>query len=132
MPKAKESGHYRDLLNYVELELQRRLKNQVPLEPPMATRLSRHLKHFPIAPWVSVQPADKSGYHSLSLTAGDRPGLLYRIARIFVAHNVQLRSAKITTLGERAEDTFMISGPCLEDPEETRRFEADLIAELRT
>ena len=38
-----------------------------------------------------------------------RPGLLARLARIFVEHGVELQAAKIQTLGERVEDVFFIT-----------------------
>ena len=45
----------------------------------------------------------------LELVAGDRPGLLAQIGKLFVEQNVRLRNAKIATLGERAEDVFFVT-----------------------
>ena len=45
----------------------------------------------------------------LELVTGDRPGLLLQISKIFELHNVSLHNAKITTLGEKAEDIFFIT-----------------------
>jgi [protein-PII] uridylyltransferase len=66
------------------------------------------LKHFPIAPRIALAPDEKGQYHILSITAGDRPGLLSRIAQVLLKHGVHLHTAKINTLGERAEDSFLI------------------------
>ncbi|TDJ28912.1 MAG: hypothetical protein E2O55_04145, partial [Gammaproteobacteria bacterium] len=41
--------------------------------------------------------------------AGDRPGLLAQIGKLFVEQNVRLQNAKIATLGERAEDVFFVT-----------------------
>ena len=100
--------HYRDLLSFIEFELTQQLSEDKPPTPPMQGRISRHLKHFPITPQIAIAPDEKGQYHVLSITAGDRPGLLSRIAQILLKHGVHLHTAKINTLGERAEDTFLI------------------------
>jgi [protein-PII] uridylyltransferase len=79
-----------------------------------------------------LQPDEKGAYQVLSILAGDRPGLLYRVARLLVEHEISLHSAKINTLGERAEDTFLISGSALKDPKKVVRLEADLVEQLQT
>ncbi|MEW5943422.1 MAG: [protein-PII] uridylyltransferase [Pseudomonadota bacterium] len=132
LDEENRTSHYRDLLSYIEYELAQRLLQDTPLEPPLQGRLSRHLKHFPIAPQVSIRPDEKGAYHILSVTAGDRPGLLSRIARVFVAHRIHLHTAKINTLGERAEDTFLIAGEELENPKAVIRLETDLLKQLET
>lgn len=124
-------SHYRDLLNYIEYELAQQLRDARPLEAPLRGRVSRHLKHFPITPQVSIRPDDKGSYQVLSVTAGDRPGLLYGMARVFLAHGVHLHTARINTLGERAEDTFLIAGSILDKTRDVLRFEADLLQQLQ-
>jgi UTP:GlnB (protein PII) uridylyltransferase len=42
----------------------------------------------------------------LSLSASDRAGLLYAMARVLARHEVNLQLAKILTLGERVEDSL--------------------------
>ena len=100
--------HYRDLLSYIEHELMQRLSDETPPEAPMQGRVSRQLKHFPLQTRVSIVPDEKGQYHLLSVTAGDRPGLLSRIAQVLLKHGVHLHTAKINTLGERAEDAFLV------------------------
>jgi [protein-PII] uridylyltransferase len=101
---------YRDMLALVEHDLGDRLRRQSPLEPPPSGRLSRQVKHFPIIPEVSIRADERGNQHIMSISAADRPGLLYAIARILSEHGIEVRSAKIATLGERVEDTFLISG----------------------
>ena len=108
---------YRDVMNYIEYELAQRLVDDKPLAAPNVGRVSRQLKHFPIEPQVHIAKDDK-GRHTLSIVAGDRPGLLARIAYLLAKHNIELSSAKINTLGARAEDTFWISGAALERVQE--------------
>jgi [protein-PII] uridylyltransferase len=55
----------------------------------------------------------------LSLIAGDRPGLLARIALVMDKHAIRLHRAKINTLGSRAEDVFWITGAALAQHEQT-------------
>ncbi|MDE1711455.1 ACT domain-containing protein, partial (plasmid) [Chromobacterium amazonense] len=102
-----------------------------PLQPPPQGRISRHLKHFPITPQVSIRPDDKDNYFILSIVAGDRPGLLARIAKVLADYRLNVQSAKIMTLGSRAEDSFLISGPGLKDDKTALALEAELIAALR-
>ncbi|MCC5867060.1 MAG: [protein-PII] uridylyltransferase [Gammaproteobacteria bacterium] len=52
---------------------------------------------------------DRAGRTVLELVAADRPGLLYRVGRIFRRFRVDVRNARITTVGERAEDVFYIT-----------------------
>jgi [protein-PII] uridylyltransferase len=45
----------------------------------------------------------------MELVAGDRPGLLSDVGRVFVELGINIETAKIMTIGERAEDVFYIS-----------------------
>jgi [protein-PII] uridylyltransferase len=108
---------YRDVMSYIEYELAQQLAGTAAPAAPQVGRVSRQLRHFPIAPQVGIA-RDEKGQHILSIVAGDRPGLLARIAYLLAQHRIELRSAKINTLGARAEDTFWISGAALEDSRE--------------
>jgi [protein-PII] uridylyltransferase len=117
MDANNDNTVYRDVMNYIEYELAQQLTEDAPLAAPNVGRVSRQLKHFPIVPQISIAK-DEKGRHILSVVAGDRPGLLARIAYLLAQHRIELRSAKINTLGSRAEDTFWISGEALERPQE--------------
>ncbi len=123
---------YRDVINLIEHELAERLRLKSPLPLLTKPRLSRQLRHFPISPEVNVQPDEKGIYWVLSVLAGDRPGLLSRIARVLTAYDVNLHTAKINTLGARAEDVFLVSGAALKDPKIVVRLESELVEQLRT
>jgi [protein-PII] uridylyltransferase len=124
-------AHPRDMIAEIEKELADWLVNQVPLPKPIQGRVSRRVKHFPIAPEVRVVPDEKGQYHSLSVTAGDRPGLLYAIALVLSRYGVDLHTAKIVTLGERAEDVFVVSGAALGNPKTVLQLETDLLEALQ-
>ncbi|AUH50551.1 [protein-PII] uridylyltransferase [Chromobacterium sp. ATCC 53434] len=124
-------GDYRDMINFIEFELAAALAADQPLALPPPGRISRHLKHFPITPQVSIRPDDKDNYYVLSIVAGDRPGLLARIAKVLADYRLDVQSAKIMTLGSRAEDSFLVSGGALKDDKTALALEAALIAALR-
>jgi [protein-PII] uridylyltransferase len=124
--------HHRDAINLVEHELTQQLEQQVPLKPPLQGRVSRHLKHFPITPEVDIEPDEKGTYHVLSIVAGDQPGLLSRIAQVLVRFGVNVHSARISTLGERAEDTFLVTGEILRQTRTLLHLETELLNALQT
>jgi len=124
--------HQRDVISSMEYELTRQLEQQVPLKPPLQGRLSRHLRHFPITPEVDIEPDEKDAYHVLSIVAGDQPGLLSRIAQVLVHFDVNVHSARINTLGERAEDTFLITGEILNETRTLIHLETALLKALQT
>lgn len=110
LDQSDRTVRYSDLIAHIEKELTARLSSAQPPEPPLEGRISRRLKHFPMAPQVSITPEGKSTRHVLSLITGDRPGLLSRVAHVLLQHDAILHSARVNTLGNRAEDTFIISG----------------------
>ena len=123
---------YRDVIGLIEHDLAQRLLEKTPLPAMTKPRLSRQLRHFPISPEVNVQPDEKGTSWVLSIIAGDRPGLLSRISRVLTAFNVNLQTAKINTLGARAEDVFLITGPAMKDAKTVVRLESGLVEQLRT
>ena len=130
LDSAKTDSHYRDILSYIEHELKATLAKNLPLAPPGRSRVSRQIKHFPIASEVSLRLDERGGYHTLSIVTSDRPGLLYGIAYVFVTYGIQLHTAKINTLGERAEDMFIITGETLSDPDRCGNFLRDITEQL--
>ncbi|HKO87394.1 MAG TPA: [protein-PII] uridylyltransferase [Burkholderiales bacterium] len=124
------SARYRDLINLIEYNLAERLAQRGPLSPPVRGRISRQSKHFPITPEVNIRPDEKNQYQLLSIAAGDRPGLLYSIARVLSEYDVRLHSAKVVTLGDRAEDVFLVSGPSLSKEKEILQLEQDVLRAL--
>ena len=122
---------YRDAIQIIEFELERVLKEQRPLEPPTVGRASRHLRHFPLTPEVRIFPDDQGTHFILEIVAGDRPGLLAKIAYTLAQANINIVSAKINTLGERAEDAFLIDGARLHDEHALLRLETTLYEHLR-
>ncbi len=123
---------YRDVIGLIEHDLAERLLHKTPLPPLTKPRLSRQLRHFPISPEVNIQPDERGTSWVLSILAGDRPGLLSRIARVLTAYDINLQTSKINTLGARAEDVFLITGAGLKDAKTVVRIESALVEQLRT
>ncbi|WP_457280844.1 [protein-PII] uridylyltransferase [Polaromonas sp. P5_D5] len=126
------ADHYRELAAMVEAELDRTIENPGPLPPPSKGRVSRRVKSFPIAPRVDLRPDEKAQRWLLSVSASDRVGLLYRIARVLARHRINLQLAKVSTLGERVEDTFLIDGPELQHNKAQIAIETELLEALNT
>ncbi|MDR1277094.1 MAG: [protein-PII] uridylyltransferase [Candidatus Accumulibacter sp.] len=120
----------RNMISYIEHELSDRLLRQAPPDAPAQSRVSRQVKYFPIQPHVSIQPDEKGIYCIVSISAADRPGLLYAISRALAEHGANIHTAKIVTLGERVEDNFLVSGGGLEDSAGRIQLETELLAEL--
>ncbi|HSG21742.1 MAG TPA: bifunctional uridylyltransferase/uridylyl-removing protein, partial [Azonexus sp.] len=121
----------REMLAYIEHELEDRLIHQLPPDVPSSGRLSRQVKHFPMKPEVSILGDEKGAHFILSLVTADRPGLLYTVANTLAEHGAHLHTAKITTLGERAEDVFLISGGDLRESSNRIRLETELVNRLK-
>ncbi|HJV92904.1 MAG TPA: ACT domain-containing protein, partial [Azonexus sp.] len=121
----------REMVPYIEHEMEQRLIQQLPPEAPSPGRLSRQVKHFPIKPEASILGDEKGAHFILSLVAADRPGLLYTVATTLAEHGANLHTAKITTLGERAEDVFLISGGDLRESSSRIRLETELMERLK-
>jgi len=124
------NAHYQDRIAMIETDLMAELQSDAPLSPPRGGRLSRRVRHFPISPAVDIRPDERGAYHALSIVAADRPGLLYGVARTLARYHVNLQTARINTLGDRAEDVFLVSGESLANPKTVLQLEQDLLNEL--
>ncbi|MEQ1686604.1 MAG: [protein-PII] uridylyltransferase [Burkholderiaceae bacterium] len=119
--------NYRDLISYVETQLALALTAAGPLPEPSRGRISRRVKSFPITPRVTLRPDERAQHWLLGVSASDRSGLLFSIARVLAHHHINLQLAKITTLGERVEDTFLIDGPVLQQNRMQLQIETELL-----
>jgi len=119
--------HYRDLISFVESKLTAALTATGPLPEPSRGRISRRVKSFPIMPRITLRPDERAQHWLLGVSTSDRSGLLYSIARVLARHNINLQLAKITTLGERVEDTFLIDGSALQQNKMQLQVETELL-----
>jgi [protein-PII] uridylyltransferase len=121
---------YRDLIKLVETQLNQTLASAGPLPEPRRGRVSRRVRSFPITPRVTLRPDERAQRWILSVSASDRSGLLYGIARVLARHHINLQLAKISTLGERVEDTFLVDGAELQHNRAQLAIESELLDAL--
>jgi len=122
--------HYRELISMIENDLTQVLAQAGPLPEPSRGRVSRRVKSFPIQPRVSLKPDEKGQRWLLNISASDRVGLLYCVARVLARHKINLNLAKVNTLGERVEDTFLIQGAALQHNRDQIEIETELLDAL--
>ena len=79
---------------------------------------------------MQIQPDESGQAFILNIVATDRLGLLYAISKVLAKYGVNLQPAKLATLGERAEDGFLIDGEALHDDATLLQLEAELIEAL--
>ena len=123
---------YSDMICILENGLKQQLGQQPPFKSSLQVKMSRQLKHFPITPEVNIEPDENGTYHILSLVAGDQPDLLSRIATVLADFDVKIHSAKVNTMGERAEDIFLITGAILNKTNTLISLESNILKILHT
>lgn len=82
----------------------------VPKDLPAlsAQRPARRLRYFSVSTQIEFAD-DDSGYTEMRITAADRPGILSDIGRVLMNAGVGVQAARISTLGERIDDVFLLS-----------------------
>ncbi len=119
--------HFRELCSQIENDLRLTISTSATLPSPSKGRLSRRVKSFPIAPRVLLRPDEKAQLWLLNISASDRLGLLYSIAQVLARHHIEVQLAKVVTLGERVEDTFLIHGAQLSHNRAQIAIETELL-----
>jgi [protein-PII] uridylyltransferase len=105
---------YNGLLKHIEQGLTEQLLSDKAIPTPIRGRVSRQVKHMPISTQIFLRPVinqqePNTLFQQLDVIANDRPGLLASMALLFLKHGIELHNAKINTLGNRVEDSFLIS-----------------------
>jgi [protein-PII] uridylyltransferase len=72
-------------------------------------RAPRQVRMFSTPVQITTSRDPSNPRTIVELVAGDRPGLLFEVAKIFDQEHVALQNAKIATIGERAEDVFFVT-----------------------
>ena len=129
-PMRFEGVHYRDMIALVETQLSEAVASDKALHEPVRGRQSRRVRSFPVPPRVSLRPDERAQRWLLSVSAADRSGLLYVIARTLARHQVNVQLAKVSTLGERVEDTFLVTGDALRLDKQQLAIETELLEAL--
>lgn len=77
--------------------------------PTLSITPNRQLQHFTVQTDVRFLHENKKEHTEMELVALDKPGLLAQVSQIFSELNLNLLNAKITTVGEKAEDFFILT-----------------------
>ncbi len=108
----EQSGQPINELNrevYICKALRNNLLNQEVRGSQNIHRESRQAKHFPIPTNIQFL-TDPAGKHTIiELVTTDHAGLLSKIGQAFLQQQIQLHSARITTIGSRVEDMFYVT-----------------------
>ena len=75
----------------------------------MQRRIPRQLRHFDIENTVDVTLNEALQQNMVEISTLDHPGLLARVGGLFMMQGLDIHSARIATLGERAEDIFFVT-----------------------
>jgi [protein-PII] uridylyltransferase len=105
---GKPIGTQKTRLEEIERVLLEHLTRQDRFKPRHGRRTPRLLKQFSVKTYVNISNDVNADQTIVEVVAADRQGLLSIIANIFVDLDIELVSAKITTLGERVEDIFYV------------------------
>ena len=117
-------------LNLQTRDIRRHLLEHKREPQPRSVTLPRTMKQFPIEPLVTFTTTPTDSQTIMELTAQDHPGLLYQVAEALLENKVLLTAAKVSTVGERAEDVFYLTdrdGLAINNPDIQKRI-ADTIA----
>ena len=125
-PDDEDDAHA-ELIEQVQTQASQALASSGPLPEPVRGRVSRRVRSFPVTPRVALQPDERAQRWLLSVSTSDRVGLLYAIARVLARHRINLHLAKISTLGERVEDTFLVDGAALQHERTQLQVETELL-----
>jgi [protein-PII] uridylyltransferase len=94
----------------IEQQLWRVLHLPEDATPPVVTRRApRQVRMFATPTQITFTEDPLCQHTILELIAGDRPGLLSEIGKVLLAEQVDVVTARITTIGERAEDVFYVT-----------------------
>ncbi len=93
----------------IEFSVLRALERADATLPVVSRRAPRQARMFNTPTQVTITVDDRNKRSVLELVAGDRPGLLCDVGKILMQQHIELRKAKIMTVGERAEDVFYVT-----------------------
>ena len=92
----------------------------------------RQVRMFTTETIVEFRQDAANGRTVMELVAADQPGLLSKVGQVFIDRGLDIETAKIMTIGERAEDVFYIcdeAGAQL-DGTALQQLRADIIGKL--
>jgi len=119
---------------HIEQAIAGRLKTDEELARRVSPIPSRY-SVFQVQPRVLVDNKASVGHTVIEVNGRDRPALLYRLTQALTELDITIRTAKISTYGERVVDVFYLqdaTGRKIEEPNELEPIRARLLEVLAT
>lgn len=109
LEQSGEPIHDKCREEHIRTALRNNLLHQQVKKHKNIHRQSRQAKHFPIPTSIEFLDNPLNRQTIIELITTDRAGLLSQIGQAFIQQHIILHSAKITTIGSRAEDMFYVT-----------------------
>ena len=97
-----------DRIAQIESSVSKALDQSGELPEAVNRQAPRQVRMF-VTPTRIGFSHDARGRTFMELLAADRPGLLFEVGKVLLDAGIAVQTAKIMTIGERAEDVFSIS-----------------------
>jgi [protein-PII] uridylyltransferase len=93
----------------IEQSLWHSVRRPEDAQVAVSRRAPRQARMFNTPTQIVMSIDERNQRSVLELIAGDRPGLLCDVGKVLLEERIELHTAKIMTVGERAEDVFYIT-----------------------
>lgn len=126
---GKPVGHNPQRLREIESLLKKTLSDDSKRVAPTRFRKSRKEKYFGKRIEANLLNSEGRNYSTLEINCPDQHGILACVGEVFANNGINLKDARITTLGERVEDLFFITdnqGARIEQPETIDKLLAEI------
>jgi [protein-PII] uridylyltransferase len=98
-----------DRIRDMETSLWNSLRRPEESSMGVSRRAARQVRMFHTPTKVTITRDLRNNRSALELVAGDRPGLLSDVGKVLWEERIDLQGARISTIGERAEDVFYVT-----------------------
>jgi len=130
---GKPVGNNPKRLAEIEKVLKEYLNSDMTAIAPSRIRLSRKDKYFSHGIEINWLNSAGRGFSTVEINCPDQSGILASIGKVFAENEINIKDARLTTLGERVEDLFFVtdaSGAPIEDEAAIQKISGELRTEL--
>ena len=106
---GKPVGDNPSRLAEIEQVVTKYLNSDMEAISPLHIRRTRKDKYFSHTIDINWLNSPNRNYSTVEINCPDQSGILASIGKIFAEHQINLKDARITTLGERVEDLFFVT-----------------------
>ena len=106
---GKPVGENPERLAEIEKVVTQYLNSDMETISPSRIRRTRKDKYFSHTIDINWLNSPNRDYSTVEINCPDQSGILASIGKTFAEHQINLRDARITTLGERVEDLFFVT-----------------------